>query len=99
MGAAGERFVYHDAENGAANALFRNEGEFSFRDVTRATGLDQNNRRWSFAASWEDFDDDGDQDLYVANDFGRNCLYRNEGGTFRQIAAKLGLEDMASGMP
>ena len=98
MGAAGERFVYHDAENGAANALFRNEGEFSFRDVTRATGLDQNNRRWSFAASWEDFDDDGDQDLYVANDYGRNNLYRNDEGRFVDVAASAGVEDSASGM-
>ncbi|MGK0185598.1 MAG: hypothetical protein ACI9R3_001376 [Verrucomicrobiales bacterium] len=112
--AAGGRFVYHDAENGAANSLFHNEsagagGELAFADVTQATGLDQNNSRWSFAASWEDFDDDGDQDLYVANDYGRNNLYRNESEPdgrsepdgqirFLDIAATAGVEDSASGM-
>jgi hypothetical protein len=102
MGAAGERFVYHDAKNGAANSLFHNEGasggKLTFRKVTQSTGLDVNNRRWSFAASWEDFDDDGDQDLYVANDYGRNNLYRNDGGHFVDVAAAAGVEDSASGM-
>ncbi|MFT5857820.1 MAG: hypothetical protein ACI8XO_005082, partial [Verrucomicrobiales bacterium] len=98
MGAAAARFVYHDAKNGAPNALFHNDGNLAFSDVTKASGLDQNNRRWSFAASWEDFDDDGDQDLYVANDYGRNNLYRNDGGKFSDIAAMAGVEDSASGM-
>ena len=50
------------------------------------------------AASWEDFDNDGDMDLYVANDFGRNCLYRNEAGRFTDVASETGVEDHASGM-
>ncbi|MED5419012.1 MAG: VCBS repeat-containing protein, partial [Verrucomicrobiota bacterium] len=62
------------------------------------TGLDQNNRRWSFAAAWEDYDEDGDQDLYVANDYGRNNLYRNDNGKFVDVAASAGVEDSASGM-
>jgi hypothetical protein len=106
IGAAGD-FVYHDANNGAKNLLFRNDiasgGGWSFRDVTEEVGLDVNNRRFSFAAAWEDFDNDGDQDLYVANDFGRNVLYRNEtlkGGPARfvEIAASAGAENNASGM-
>lgn len=90
--------VYHDANNGGANSLLRNDGGWKFTDVTRESGLDQNNRRWSFAASWEDYDNDGDPDLYVANDFGRNNLYRNEGGRFTDIASKAGVEDVAAGM-
>ncbi|MEM7584122.1 MAG: VCBS repeat-containing protein [Acidobacteriota bacterium] len=89
---------YHDAENGAPNVLLRNDGNWRFSDATVATGLDRDNRRWSFAASWEDFDNDGDADLYVANDFGRNALYRNDGGRFVNVAAELGVEDTASGM-
>ncbi|MCA9151025.1 MAG: VCBS repeat-containing protein, partial [Planctomycetales bacterium] len=46
----------------------------------------------------EDFDNDGDQDLYVANDFGRNNLYRNDSGQFVDIANTVGVEDQASGM-
>ena len=89
---------FHDAENGGRNILLKNLGNFGFADATAAVGLDTDNTRWSFAAAWEDYDRDGDPDLYVANDFGRNCLYRNEGGRFRQIADELKVEDMASGM-
>ena len=92
---------YHDANNGQRNVLLRNEGNWTFSDVTAELGLDVNNRRWSFAASWEDYDNDGDPDLYVANDFGRNCLYRNDrtaGGGFVDAAAEAGVEDVASGM-
>jgi hypothetical protein len=89
---------YHDANNGGRNALLRNEGGWQFRDATVETGLDTHNRRWSYAAAWEDYDNDGDMDLYVANDFGRNNLYRNDGGRFVDVAAEAGVEDVASGM-
>ncbi|MCB1032915.1 MAG: VCBS repeat-containing protein [Acidobacteria bacterium] len=89
---------YHDAENGLPNVLLRNDGEFRFRDATEETGLSENNRRFSFAASWEDYDGDGDPDLYVANDFGRNNLYRNDGGRFRDVAGQAGVEDISAGM-
>jgi hypothetical protein len=92
---------YHDANNGRPNTLLRNDlgpDGWNFVDATAESGLDHNNRRFSFAASWEDFDDDGDLDLYVANDFGRNNLYRNDGGRFRDIAEQAGVEDMAAGM-
>ncbi len=89
---------WHDANNGAPNHLFRNDGNFEFADVTEQSGLDENNTRFSHAASWEDFDNDGDQDLYVANDFGRNSFYRNDEGHFVDIAPESGVEDMAAGM-
>ncbi|MGH9630721.1 MAG: FG-GAP repeat domain-containing protein, partial [Bryobacteraceae bacterium] len=90
---------YHDARNGPPNYLFRNEGDGTWEDVTRRTGLMQNNDRFSFAAAWGDYDNDGDPDLYVANDFGRNNLYRNNGnGTFDDVAAAAGVEDIGAGM-
>lgn len=89
---------YHDANNGYRNWLLRNEGQFSFRDVTAEVGLDQNNRRFSFSSAWEDYDNDGDQDLYVANDYGRNNLYRNDSGQFTDVAAEAGVEDISAGM-
>ncbi len=97
-GAMGEPMPFHDATNGGQNILWRNNGNFNFTDVTAVTGLEQNNTRFSFAATWEDFDNDGDQDLYVANDYGRNSLYRNDGGKFSDVAAALGVEDTSSGM-
>ena len=66
--------------------------------------MEVNNRRYSYAAVWEDYDNDGDQDLYVANDFGRNCLYQNAGPsaaggrTFTEIAPAAGVEDISAGM-
>lgn len=91
-------YPYHDANNGSPNHLLKNEGGWKFDDATEECGLDRNNRRWSFAASWEDFDNDGDADLYVANDYGRNNLYRNDDGVFADIAAEAGVEDIAAGM-
>lgn len=94
----GPPMPYHDANNGGRNLLLRNEGEWKFSNVTREVGLDENNSRYSFAASWEDYDNDGDLDLYVSNDFGRNNLYRNDDGKFRDIAAEAGVEDISAGM-
>jgi len=101
-GAEADRFPiplpYHDANNGGRNLMIRNEGGWRFSNVTASSGLDVNNTRFSFAASWDDFDNDGDQDLYVANDFGRNNLYRNDGGRFVDIAPQAGVENIAAGM-
>ena len=88
----------YDANNGAPNMLVKNLGDWKFSDVTGECGIDQNNTRFSFAAAWEDYDNDGDMDLYVANDFGRNNLYRNEDGQFTDVADQSGVEDIASGM-
>ena len=89
---------YHDANNGGRNYLLRNDGDFRFVDATSDVGLDVDNRRFSLAAAWQDYDNDGDQDLYVANDFGRNCLYENRTGRFVNVASFAGVEDHASGM-
>ncbi len=94
---------YHDANNGGRNVLIRtektpDEGPWRFSYATGQSGLDSNNRRFSYAAAWEDYDNDGDLDLYVANDFGRNNLFRNEGGTFTDVAAHAGVQDIGPGM-
>jgi len=72
--------------------------EWRFRDVTSDVGLHANNFRHSLAAAWEDFDNDGDQDLYVANDYGPNSLYRNDGGRFQDVAPETDVVDFGSGM-
>ncbi|MCW5982077.1 MAG: VCBS repeat-containing protein [Bryobacteraceae bacterium] len=89
---------YHDAQNGPPNYLFRNVGEGVFEDVTESTGINHNNNRYSFCPSWCDYNHDGWMDLYVANDFGRNNLYKNEKGAFRDVAAEAGVEDIGPGM-
>ncbi|MFT7517326.1 MAG: hypothetical protein ACI84O_001116 [Myxococcota bacterium] len=89
---------YDDANNGLDNFLMHNLGDLQFKDVTTEVGLAVNNMRFSFAASFEDYDNDGDQDLYVANDYGRNNLYRNDQGKFTDVAAAAGVEDISAGM-
>ncbi|MDE0914148.1 MAG: VCBS repeat-containing protein [Planctomycetota bacterium] len=89
---------YHEAENGQRNLMLVNEGDFSFVDRTDALGLGAGNHAFSFAAAWEDYDIDGDPDLYVANDFGSNNLYRNDGGQFVDVARAFGVDDVGAGM-
>ena len=99
-----QAFIHHDANDGGSNYLFRNdrssasEAKWEFVDVTEEVGLGVHNRRHSLAAAWEDYDNDGDQDLYVANDFGRNCLYRNDGGRFVDVASEASVVDIGGGM-
>ena len=52
----------------------------------RPPGSNENNNHYSFAPAWCDYNGDGWPDLYVANDFGRKNLYKNEGGHFRDVA-------------
>ena len=84
------------AENGTPNLLFLNQGDGSFEEVGEAWGVAD--ARWSYAAGMIDIDEDGDQDIYVANDFGENALYRNDGGRFTDAADAFGLRDPGFGM-
>ena len=90
---------YFDAQNGPPNFLFRNNRDGTFVDVTAATGMNQNNNRYSFDCHWADYDNDGWPDLYVVNDFGRKNLYHTHGdGTFTDVAEKAGVVDIGPGM-
>jgi Flp pilus assembly protein TadD/peroxiredoxin len=90
---------YFDARNGPANFLLHNEGNATFQDRTESAGLHVDNDRYSFACAWGDYNSDGAPDLYVANDFGRNNLYRNNGdGTFTVVSSEAGVDDVGAGM-
>jgi len=88
---------WHAARDGGRNLLLVNEGELRFREVAEARGVDD--RGWSYAAAFADYDQDGDADLYVANDYGRNSFFVNDGrGRFSEVAEELGLTDVGQGM-
>jgi len=90
---------YYDARNGPPNFLLENEGNGRFVDRTEAAGLNAENDRFSFACAWGDCDGNLWPDLYVANDFGRSSLYRNNGdGTFRAVSEQARVQDPGAGM-
>jgi len=72
---------------GAPDYLFRNNGDSTFTDVSKAAGVDDPKRLYGFGVAWFDMDDDGKLDLIVANDSGPNHVYRNLGtGRFADVS-------------
>jgi hypothetical protein len=73
------------------NHLYRNRRDGTFDDVTAQAGLGASG--WGQGACVGDYDNDGDEDLYVSY-WGQNRLYRNNGnGTFTDATARAGLVD------
>ena len=71
------------------HALYKNLGNWRFRDVTRTAGVACTSYGLGIAIG--DFDDDGWPDIYL-NNFGPNVLYRNNGdGTFTDVTLKAGV--------
>ena len=90
-----------DRPNGGRNTLFRNDitkDAWLFTDVTDDVGLVTELQPLSLAAAWDDYDNDGDPDLYVANDYGNNQLFRNQEGTFVEVTQSSGVTDRGFGM-
>ncbi len=69
--------------------LYKNNGNGTFTEVAQKAGIAD--KHWSMAAGAIDYDNDGDQDLYLLN-YGPNVFFRNNGnGTFSDITDQLGL--------
>jgi hypothetical protein len=72
------------------HTLFRNNGNWTFTDVTDQSHLGRADGH-GFAVIAADLDGDGKTDLYVANDRDPHFLYLNNGdGTFRDVSEKSG---------
>jgi len=77
-----ESFEY--ANNGGRNYLMKNNGDGTFTDVALQLGM--TSTRWTLAIGANDFNNDGYQDVYVANDYTVDELFINEGGKgFQEI--------------
>ncbi len=83
--------------SGAPNVLYRNNGDGTFSDVTKAAGVAGPGKGEN--ASFGDYDNDGDLDLYLVNYYQANVLYRNNGdGTFTDMAAAAGVGQVTASM-
>jgi len=81
------------------SVLYRNNGDGTFTDVTRAAGVISNyNKALGVVAA--DFDKNGWPDLYVTCDLTPNLLYINQGnGTFKEMAVERGVAFNDQGQP
>ena len=71
------------------NRLYRNLGDWRFKDVTETAGVA--GQGYGMGVAVADYDRDGDPDVYVTN-FGRNTLWRNEGdGSFADVTRHAGV--------
>ena len=76
---------------GLPNTLYRNNGDGTFADVTKAAGVGDAARK-SMNAIFCDFNEDGWPDIFVTNDTDANSLYLNKGdGTFKTFSGPSGL--------
>ena len=93
--------IYFTQEMYLPNVLLRNDGNFTFTDVSAGALVD--NDGYGESAAWGDYDNDGWLDLYLGNytfptdqadPTRRNQLYRNRAnGTFESVGAALGVDD------
>ena len=92
------RGAWLEAAGQHPNSLLRNNGDGTFRDVTFDAGLGEAHYPTQ-TASWGDYDNDGDLDLYIGNEstqaFNAPCqLFRNNGdGTFSDVAVQAGVQN------
>ena len=89
----------NDVPDPVTFALYRNDGDGTFTDVTEQLGMAHQGT--NISCFWGDIDNDADQDLFLANSngfyykdakWGRNTLFRNNGdGTFTDISEEAGV--------
>ena len=85
----------YDRGISASNALYHNNGDGTFKDVTERAGVPGTG--YGLGCIWGDYDNDGFPDLFVTQ-YGRNVLYHNNGsGTFSDVTDKAGVAGLESG--
>ena len=72
-------YCHPDVYDVEPSILFRNNGDGTFSDVTKDAGVYVADDGKSLGVVWGDYDNDGDADIYVANDSMRNFLFQNDG--------------------
>jgi len=76
---------------GDGDALFHNNGDGTFTDVSKSARVDDPNGYYGLGVTWVDFNNTGKQDIFINNDATPNFLYKNEGnGKFTEIGLESG---------
>jgi enediyne biosynthesis protein E4 len=76
---------------GAGDALFHNNGDGTFTDVSKAAGVDDPAGYYGLGVMWADFNNTGRPDIFVADDSTPSYFYRNQGnGKFKEIGLESG---------
>jgi hypothetical protein len=76
---------------GAGDALFHNNGDGTFADVSKTAGVDDPNGYYGMSVIFSDFNNTGRPDIYVANDSTPKFFYKNLGnGKFQEIGLESG---------
>ncbi|MDA1053389.1 MAG: CRTAC1 family protein [Planctomycetota bacterium] len=97
------RGAWHHEFGNRPNSLLRNNGNATFTDMTFEAGLGERHYPTK-TASWADYDNDGNLDLFIGNEDSREfdapCqLFRNNGnGTFTDVAAQAGVQSRVYSM-
>ncbi|MEE3234259.1 MAG: CRTAC1 family protein [Candidatus Latescibacterota bacterium] len=63
------------------NLLYQNDGEGRFTEIGHSNSISKRNY-YSMGVAWLDYNNDGHQDIYVANDGHPNSLFENNDGVF-----------------
>jgi hypothetical protein len=85
-------YCHPDVYNAVPGILYRGRGDGTFENVTHEAGVFEDQDSKSLGVVWADYDNDGNLDLYVANDSMRNFLYRNVGdGRFEDVTLLAGV--------
>ena len=91
----GWAYPIYQSTDGEPSAVLRNDrGSFALLQNKTLTPPG-----WGLAVSIADYDEDGDPDIYLVNDFGNNHLLRNDGGwKFTDVSEQAGVKDQGLGM-
>lgn len=84
--------------NGQASMLYEQQGDGKFIDVTRKNNLYYPDSK-CMGLTVFDYDDDGDLDIFQANDHQLNFLFRNDNGSYKEVGVASGVAANSKGKP
>jgi hypothetical protein len=91
-------YCHPDVYDGVPDLLYHNNGDGTFTDVSERAGITKVTGK-GLGVVCGDYDNDGDADIYVANDKTPNILWQNQGdGTFKDVALPAGVAFSESGL-